>query len=70
MQIQRINHARKPDSNTHRMKADHDLTKDFKILRAGTESGIKFEAKYLDYTWQIALSPEETKIAIQNLLKE
>jgi len=47
-----------------------ETTKDFTILKAGTESGIEIEAKHFDYTWTITLSPSETNMLIQSILKK
>jgi hypothetical protein len=52
------------------MQMGHDLTKDFNILKAGTESGIEVEAKYLGDTWTVGLSPDETDKLIRSLLKK
>jgi len=71
MQIYRVNHTRTFSNNQAlRMQMGHDLTKDFNILKAGTESGIEVEAKYLGDTWTVGLSPDETDKLIRSLLKK
>jgi hypothetical protein len=61
------NHTRPADSHTHRIKT---VATDFKILQAGTESGIELEVKDVEYTWTVSLSPDETEQVIRSLLKK
>jgi hypothetical protein len=70
MQIHRTNHTRPSDNHTDRVQVNPTVAKDFKILRAGTESGIELEVKNFDYTWTVSLSASETQQLIQNLLKK
>jgi len=67
MEIYRANHTRQPDSHTHRIQTCHEHTKEFKIIVATPEVGIKFEAQCLDYMWSVTLSPEESKMLVQRL---
>jgi hypothetical protein len=39
---------------------DHKRTKDFKIIEAGTEKGIKIEGKSGDFTFEVAFTSHET----------
>ena len=70
MEIIRINHTRRPDKSTHRLKCDHERTKEFKIIESGTEIGTKLEAKCGDFTLKLEFSPDETKTLIQSLIKK
>ena len=70
MEILRINHTRQPDSSTHRLKCDHEGTKDFKVINAEIETGLKLEAKCRDFTLEIKFSPAETKTLIESLIKK
>jgi hypothetical protein len=70
MQIHRTNHTRTTDSHTDRIQVNPEIAKDFKILRAGTESGIELEVKNFYYTWTVSLSPDETAQVIRSLLKK
>jgi hypothetical protein len=70
MQIHRQNHTRPTDSHTDRIQVNPTIAKDFKILRAGTESGIEIEVKTFDYTWTVSMSPDETEQIIRSLLKK
>ena len=70
MEIYRINHTRPADNHTHRIQVYPEHTEDFKVLQAGTESGIKLEAKCMNYRWTIALSAAETQLVIQSLLRK
>jgi hypothetical protein len=65
-----MNHTRPTDNHTDRIQVNPEVAKDFKILLAGTESGIELEVKNSEYTWTVALSPDETQQLIQSLLKK
>lgn len=67
MEILKINQTRKPDKHTHRLKCDHEGTKDFKVISCGIKTGIKLEAKCRGFALKIAFSPSETKTLIENL---
>jgi hypothetical protein len=70
MQIHTTNYTRRPDSSTHRTKCEHKDTKDFKVIRAGSESGITLQARNQKFILDVALDAEETKILIQSLIKK
>lgn len=57
-------------TNRGTILADNDSTKDFTVLQAGTEVGVRLEAKHLDHTFTVELSPKETETLIQHLLKK
>ena len=61
-----MNHKHPQANWTHRLLAD----KECKILKAEIESGIELEAKYLDHTFTVTLSPKETEKLVQSLLKQ
>jgi hypothetical protein len=68
MEIHR--HNNKWPANPGRILSYPDLTRDFTVLRAGTEVGVKLQAKSLNHTFTVELSPEETEALIRNLLKK
>jgi hypothetical protein len=70
MELLRINHSRQPDSSTHRLKCDHEGTKDFKVINAGIEAGLKLEAICRGFTLKIEFSPAETRALIESLIKK
>lgn len=68
MEILRRNH--KWPSNPGRIVANADVMHSFKILESGTEVGVVLEAKDLSHVWTVSLSPKETDLLIQSLLKK
>ena len=68
MEIHRKNH--KWPTNPGRSVANADVVRSFKILEAGTEVGVVIEAKDLSHIWTVTLSPKETDLLIQSLLKK
>ena len=68
MEIHRTNHTRPTDNYTDRIQTHHRQTKDFKVIP--TETGLKFEAACMDYTWSVCLTPEEAEILTKSLVKK
>ena len=60
MEIHRTNNTRATDNYTDRIQTHHGLTKDFKVVPA--DAGLKFEAKCMNYTWSVSLTPEEAEL--------
>lgn len=70
MEIHSTNHTRRPDNSTHRIRLVHDQTATFEIVQAGMESGIKIQAKNSRFTYDVALSPAETRQLITAILRK
>jgi len=66
MEILRHNH--KYPGNRGRILAHS--TKEFTIREAGTEVGVKLEARHLDHTFFVMLTAQETQKLIWSLLKK
>jgi hypothetical protein len=70
MEIHTTNHTRRPDNSTHRTRCEHKDTKDFKVIQAGTDSGITLQARNHKFVLDVSLSREETDLLIKSLLKK
>ena len=68
MEIHRKNHEW--PRNPGRTVCNADVVKAFRVTESGTEVGITIEAKDLSHVWTVQLSPKETEILVQSLLKK